>query len=122
MLKQFNRQLFIGVMSIAMATLTGTAYAQSDSPRPYSQSDQPCTQDRQQKRFKKPRFADLDLDGDSFVTLSEFKEKPIPHGDHDTVFGHIDADGNGEITQSEFDSHRPPPPPRRQAQSGRSRG
>lgn len=60
------------------------------------------------KKFKKPRFTDLDLNGDTYITLAEFKEKPIPHGDHETVFGHIDADGNGEITQTEFESHKPP--------------
>lgn len=62
--------------------------------------------------FKRPQFGELDLDGDSFITLSEFKQKPIPHGDHDVVFGHIDADGNGEITLQEFESHKPPPHPK----------
>lgn len=121
MQKQLNRKLITSAMCIITAMGAGETYAQSDYPGPNSNNEQPRTADGHQRGFKKPRFADLDLDGDSFVTLSEFREKPIPHGDHETVFGHIDADGNGEITQSEFDSHRPPPP-RRQGQSGRTRG
>lgn len=62
----------------------------------------------QNQGFKKPHFTDLDLNGDTFITLAEFKEKPIPRGDHETIFGHIDADENGEITPEEFESHRPP--------------
>ena len=62
----------------------------------------------QKQGFRKPRFIDLDLNGDTFITLAEFKESPIPHGEHETIFGHIDSDGNGEITPEEFKSHRPP--------------
>ena len=62
----------------------------------------------ERKHFKKPRFSRLDLDGNSLVTLEEFQQKPIPHGDHEIVFAHIDANGNGEITEQEFDMHRPP--------------
>lgn len=72
-------------------------------------ADQRRLQEQGQKQgFKKPRFIDLDLNGDAFITLAEFKENPLPHGEHETIFSHIDADGNGEITPDEFESHRPP--------------
>lgn len=115
MKKQLTKKIALSLLSIGVVMTSGASQAQSER-------EQDCAQRCKGHGFKKPRFIDLDIDGDSFVTLSEFMEKPIPHGDHETVFGHIDADGNGEITQEEFDSHRPPPHPKRQVQSGRTRG
>jgi len=60
-----------------------------------------------------PPFSELDPNGDGKLTLEEFKQHKIPHGDHDEVFRMIDANGDGVITQAEFDSHRPPAPPPR---------
>lgn len=109
-----KKQLLLVVLSASLLFGAGALHAQSNDAQP---------QDQREKRhgFKKPRFTDLDLDGDSFITLAEFMEKPIPHGDHQTIFGHIDADGNGEITQDEFDSHRPPGRSKN-TNSGRGRG
>jgi Ca2+-binding EF-hand superfamily protein len=53
----------------------------------------------------------LDLNGNGVVTIDEFRQHPIPHGEHDEVFRRIDANGDGAITQAEFANHRPPPPP-----------
>ena len=55
-----------------------------------------------------PPFSSLDLDGDGLVTLSEFEQHEIPHGDHSTVFSNIDADDDGAITETELTSHKPP--------------
>jgi hypothetical protein len=55
-----------------------------------------------------PPFSSLDLNGDSSVTLSEFEQHKIPHGDHSEVFSHIDANDDGAITETEFTNHKPP--------------
>lgn len=57
---------------------------------------------------KRPVFADLDLDGDGYITFAEFETREIPRGDHSEIFGHIDADGDGSITEEELSSHKPP--------------
>ncbi|WDE13146.1 EF-hand domain-containing protein [Thalassomonas haliotis] len=67
--------------------------------------------DRNERRGP-PQFSQLDLDGDNSVTLDEFSQQPIPHGDHETIFKHIDSDGDGIITELELTSHKPPRRPR----------
>ena len=42
------------------------------------------------------------------MTLEEFKQHPIPHGDHETLFNIIDSDGDGVINEQELSSHKPP--------------
>jgi hypothetical protein len=48
------------------------------------------------------------MDGNGLVTLTEFEQHDIPHGDHTTVFNDIDADGDGAISETELTSHKPP--------------
>ncbi len=55
-----------------------------------------------------PPFSSLDMDGNGLVTLTEFEQHDIPHGDHTTVFNDIDADGDGAISETELTSHKPP--------------
>jgi len=58
-----------------------------------------------------PPFSEFDLNGDGVMTLEEFSEHEIPHGEHAEVFSMIDANGDGQITEEEFTSHKPPAPP-----------
>lgn len=60
-----------------------------------------------------PPFSEFDLNGDGVMTLEEFSEHEIPHGEHAEVFSMIDANGDGQITEEEFTSHEPPAPPPR---------
>lgn len=55
-----------------------------------------------------PAFSTLDLNSDGSVTLEEFQQHSIPHGDHATVFNNIDANGDGTINQTELSEHKPP--------------
>jgi len=55
-----------------------------------------------------PPFSKLDLDGDELITLEEFKQHKLPHGEHDVVFKHIDANGDSVISKQEMESHKPP--------------
>lgn len=110
-------------LATALALVLASAGFSSFAQESDVQEDKPCKEQGKQ-RFKRPRFADLDLNQDSLVTLEEFKQKDIPHGDHDRVFRHIDVDGNGEITRQEFESHRPPgrPPHDRQGSNQQRSG
>lgn len=47
------------------------------------------------------------------MTLEEFSQHEIPHGEHEEVFRMIDANGDGQVTEEEFLSHKPPEPPQR---------
>ncbi|WP_281556461.1 EF-hand domain-containing protein [Thalassomonas sp. RHCl1] len=67
--------------------------------------------DRNERRGP-PQFSQLDLDGDSSVTLDEFSQHPVPRGDHETIFNHIDSNGDGIITETELTNHKPPRRPR----------
>lgn len=60
------------------------------------------------QRPNKPQYSTLDLNDDSSITLEEFQEHRLPHGDHQTVFTAIDINQDGLITQEEFENHRPP--------------
>lgn len=68
-------------------------------------------QDRGKKEMPKherPQFSALDLDSDGSVTYAEFEQSDVPNNDHATIFGHIDADGDGLISESEYTNHKPP--------------
>lgn len=64
--------------------------------------------DNGQGRRGPPAFAELDLNSDGAVTLDEFKQKEVPHGDHESIFSAIDADGDGVINETELAEHKPP--------------
>jgi len=57
---------------------------------------------------KPPQFSSLDLDGDGAVTYAEFEQSKVPNNDHATIFGHIDANSDGVLTEQELTSHKPP--------------
>jgi hypothetical protein len=57
---------------------------------------------------KPPQFSSLDLDGDGSVTYAEFEQSKVPNNDHATIFGHIDANSDGVLTEQELTSHKPP--------------
>lgn len=63
-----------------------------------------------------PPFAKLDIDGNGEVTLDEFRQLSIPHGDHQTGFTYIDSNGDGLVSEHEWLDHKPPGmPPRGEA-------
>jgi hypothetical protein len=66
-----------------------------------------ATENQHQNRTGPPQFSQLDLDQSGAVSLEEFKQHEIPHGDHDTAFNHIDANGDGVLTENEVSSHKP---------------
>jgi Ca2+-binding EF-hand superfamily protein len=68
-------------------------------------------QDRGSKdkpEHKRPQFSSLDLDQDGSVTFEEFAKSEVPSDDYATIFGHIDANGDGILTEQEFSNHKPP--------------
>ena len=54
-----------------------------------------------------PAFSSIDINGDDEVDFDEFSQQVLPHGDHRTIFDHIDSDTNGIISKTEFKNHRP---------------
>jgi len=48
------------------------------------------------------------LNQDGAITLEEFKQKEVPHGDHEVIFKSIDTDGDGLISETELAEHKPP--------------
>mgnify|MGYP000651316347 CR=1 FL=1 len=87
---------------LALTLFTQLSYGADDN---YGQSDR-------NDRRGPPPFSQLDLNGDSSITLDEFSQHRLPHGDHETVFNRIDSDGDGIITETELTSHKPPRKPR----------
>jgi len=63
---------------------------------------------RDMPKIERPQFSSLDLDGDDSVSFDEFEQSPVPNNDHATIFGHIDADGDGVLTEEEYTNHKPP--------------
>ncbi len=61
-----------------------------------------------------PQFSQVDLDADGALTLEEFQNENIPHGDHSELFVMIDADGDGVVTEAEWTDHKPPKKSRRE--------
>ena len=55
-----------------------------------------------------PKFEELDLDNDQQITLEEFIQHKLPHGEPSEVFVRIDADQDGFISEQELASHKPP--------------
>ena len=55
-----------------------------------------------------PEFSMVDLDGDGVLTLEEFMSEDIPHGDHTEIYGFIDSDADGQVTEDEWTNHKPP--------------
>lgn len=98
----------LNLWSLLLVVCTSSSSVLATDPESNNLQDARPSHEQGKPRFHKPRFADLDLNQDTFLTLEEFKQQEIPHDDHDKVFGHIDADGNGEITEQEFAAHRPP--------------
>jgi hypothetical protein len=77
----------------------------------FAQSD-----DSRQKgkgKHQRPQFFELDLNGDGQVLLAEFKQRPVHRVSHEQIFRHIDANGDGAISEQEFVEHKPPPRPKR---------
>jgi len=66
--------------------------------------------DRESKGDRRgpPPFSKLDLDSDGLITLEEFKQHKLPHGEHENVFKHIDANEDSVISKQEMESHKPP--------------
>lgn len=65
-----------------------------------------------QKKHKRPVFAEIDLDGNGAITLEEFKQHKIPHGEHEKIFSHIDYNNDGSISKEELTNHKPPRRPK----------
>ena len=63
---------------------------------------------RDMPKRERPQFSSLDLDGNGSVSFAEFEQSDVPNSEHATIFGHIDADSNGVLTEEEFNNHKPP--------------
>ncbi|WP_257171803.1 EF-hand domain-containing protein [Colwellia sp. M166] len=55
-----------------------------------------------------PSFSSLDTNANNEIDFDEFSQQKLPHGDHKTIFSHIDSDNNGVISETEFKDHKPP--------------
>jgi len=63
----------------------------------------------------RPEFSTVDTDDSGYIDIDEFSAQTLPGNvDPETIFNHIDADGDGQITEQEFNDHKPPMPPQRQ--------
>lgn len=65
---------------------------------------------------QRPSFASLDTNGDTDIDFDEFSAQELPFGDHQTIFDEIDTDNNGVLSQAEFANHKPPHPPKPDAE------
>jgi len=54
-----------------------------------------------------PAFCVLDLDANGSITLEEFKQHITRREDPETIFGMIDTNGDGMITEQELLDHKP---------------
>jgi hypothetical protein len=64
--------------------------------------------DRNKPRHERPKFSELDLDGDDSVTFAEFEQSRVPNNDHAVIFSHIDTNADGLLTIEELVNHKPP--------------
>ena len=76
----------------------------------------PGSPDGSGKKHPKPEavFKKLDSNGDSSLSLDEFKAGPRGQKDPtkaEEIFKKIDSDSNGSVSLEEFKAHRPPHPP-----------
>jgi Ca2+-binding EF-hand superfamily protein len=65
-------------------------------------------QEKNRDRPEPPIFSAIDINGDGEIDMAEFSQQTLPHGDHQSIFSHIDSDNNGVISSTEFKNHRPP--------------
>ncbi|MCF2899890.1 MULTISPECIES: EF-hand domain-containing protein [unclassified Pseudoalteromonas] len=56
----------------------------------------------------RPDFPTIDIDGNGVIDFTEFSEQPVPEDMLQTIFNDMDADQNGEVTEDEFNKHKPP--------------
>jgi len=59
-------------------------------------------------KHQRPSFATLDSNSDNHIDFDEFSTQEIRGGDHQTIFDSIDSDGDGKVSEQEFNSHKPP--------------
>jgi len=65
------------------------------------------------ERPKPPTFSEMDANGDGSVTFKEFSRIKLPARlDAISVFGQIDNDDDGHLSEQEVKSFRPPRPVR----------
>jgi len=55
-----------------------------------------------ERRKGPPNFAVLDTDNDAQISLEEFSQHKLPHGDPSKVFSRIDINQDGYISESEL--------------------
>jgi Ca2+-binding EF-hand superfamily protein len=58
----------------------------------------------------RPDFSTVDTDSDGEISLDEFSEQKLPHGDYQTIFDEMDTDGDGVVSEEEFNNFKPPRP------------
>jgi len=57
---------------------------------------------------QRPDFTTIDIDGNGVIDFTEFSEQPMPEDMLQTIFNDMDTDQNGEVTEDEFNNHKPP--------------
>jgi hypothetical protein len=86
-----------GLLAASLAILSVNAIAQKP------QGDKP----------KPPAFSEMDANGDKSVTLAEFSALELPQGNASEIFGHIDSNKDGVLSEQEVTSFKPPRPPKK---------
>ena len=56
---------------------------------------------------QRPDFTTIDIDGNGVIDFTEFSEQPMPEDMLQTIFNDMDTDQNGEVTEDEFNNHKP---------------
>ena len=57
---------------------------------------------------QRPDCTTIDIDGNGVIDFTEFSEQPMQEDMLQTIFNDMDTDQNGEVTEDEFNSHKPP--------------
>ena len=73
----------------------------------FSQATAQAQEQSRDRPGSPPAFSSIDVNGDDEISFDEFSQQVLPHGDHRTIFDHIDSDTNGIISKTEFKNHRP---------------